>query len=97
MRERLGIGLARACECLAEACAWNGEPQLGVDLASQAVAAQPLGESGQRALMRAHLAAGNRAAALLADQRCRERVSDALGVAPSTETEALHLQVLRAR
>jgi len=97
MRERLAGGQARACECLAEAYAWNGEPDLAVDLARQAVAAQPFRESSHRALMRAHLGAGNRAEALLAYERCRALISEALGVSPGADTEALYLEVLRAR
>ena len=48
-------------------------------------------------LMRAHAAAGNRAEALWAYERCRKIISAELGVAPSAETTAVYMKVLRSR
>ena len=97
MRERLATGFARACECLAETYICNGEAAIAVDVARQAVAAQAFRENGHRLLMRAHAAAGNRADALLAYENCRRLISEQLGVAPSAETQAVYLEVLRSR
>ncbi len=59
------------------------------------VAAHPLRERLVAALMRALVAAGRRSEALLAYQRTREALADALGVDPSPELSALHVALLR--
>jgi DNA-binding SARP family transcriptional activator len=47
--------------------------------------------------MLAHAAAGNRASALLAYERCRARLAAELGTSPGAAIQALHLDLLRAR
>jgi DNA-binding SARP family transcriptional activator len=96
-REQLATFHVRACECLAETYIRNGEPAIAVDLARQAVAAQPYRETAYQMLMRSHAAAGNRAEALLAFEDCRRHISDQLGVAPSADTEQVYLGILRSR
>jgi len=96
-REQLGIFHVRACECLAETYIRNGEPSIAGDVAQQALAAQPLRETAYQILMRAQAAAGNRAEALRTFEECRRRISDQLGVAPSADTEAVYLEILRSR
>lgn len=96
-RERLQVIFARACECLAESYIRNDEPALAVDVAEQVVAIQPFRETGYQLLMRAHAAAGNRAEALRVFERCRSRISEELGVAPSTDTHEVYLKILHAR
>lgn len=96
-RERLRTIFARAGECLAETYIWNGEPTVAIDVAQEVVATQPFRETGYQLLMRAHAAAGNRAEALWAYERCRKLISKELGVAPSAETHAVYLNVLRTR
>ena len=59
------------------------------------VAAHPLRERLAAALMRALVAAGRDTEALLAYQRTREALADALGVDPSAELSALHVALLR--
>ncbi len=59
------------------------------------VAAHPLRERLVAALMRALVAAGRNADALLVYQRTREALADALGVDPSPELSALHVALLR--
>jgi len=59
------------------------------------VAAHPMRERLAAALMRALVAAGRNAEALLAYQRTREALADALGVDPSPELSALHVALLR--
>ena len=97
MREQLGTLHVRSCECLAETYIRNGEASIAVDVARQAVAAQPFRETAYQLLMRAHAAAGNRAEALRIFEECRRRISDHLGVAPSAETEGVYLGILRSR
>jgi predicted ATPase/DNA-binding SARP family transcriptional activator len=59
------------------------------------VAANPLRERLVAALMRALVAAGRNADALLAYQRTREALAGELGVDPSPELSALHVALLR--
>jgi DNA-binding SARP family transcriptional activator len=97
VRMQWSTRFARACECLAQAYLRNDEAATAVDVAQQGVAAQPFRESARRVLMRAHVAAGNRAEALRSYEECRQLISEHLGVAPSAETEDLYLEILRAR
>ena len=61
----------------------RGRPLDAVDTALAAIAADPLRESAQHILVRAHLAAGNRAAALAHFERFRAMLARDLGVTPS--------------
>jgi len=65
-------------------------------LAEQALAGDPYDEVLLRALMRSHLVARRPASALAAYARVRERLSQELGVPPTTETESLHAVALAA-
>lgn len=96
-REMLATTFVRACECLAEVYIWNDEPAIAVDVARQAISVQPFRETGYQLLMRAHAACGNKAEALRAYEDCRRRISEELGVAPSPETRAVYLELLRTR
>ena len=95
-REKLRTIHVRALCCLAEIWTTVGDTTLAVRDAKQAVQLDPFGERTHRLLMRAHAAAGNRAAALKAYERCRELLAEELGADPSRETQALHLDILRA-
>ncbi len=72
------------------------EPAAALRSAEEALALRPLREAGHLGLMRAHLRAGNRAEALLAHARCRRLLGEELGVEPSAEIQAAHLEALRA-
>jgi len=58
-------------------------------IASRLVEIDPLAEPGHRALIRAHLAAGERALAVRQYQRCRDILLRELSVEPAAETKAL--------
>jgi DNA-binding SARP family transcriptional activator len=95
-REKLASILVRALECRAEVYLWNKEHSLAVEAARDAVQLRPFRETGYRLLMRAHAAAGNVAEALWVYERCRTLLSEELGVNPSPETQAVHLQLLKS-
>lgn len=86
--------LLRALEILADVWSQRGEVAHGVLVAEEAVALEPFRETAHRRLMQAHAAAGNRAEALRAYERCRRLLAEELGVDPSPETEATYLELL---
>lgn len=65
------------------------------EAAEAAVAADSFDEVAYRLVMRAHMAAGEPAKALLAYERLRSRLAAELGADPATETRALHVAILR--
>jgi DNA-binding SARP family transcriptional activator len=87
--------LLRALDGYAEVVLATAQPALALESAHQSLAVDPLREPTWRTLMRAHAALGDRAAALAAFHRLRERLRDELGVGPSSETEALFTRLLR--
>jgi DNA-binding SARP family transcriptional activator len=64
--------------------------------ATLAVHLDPMSETAHRLLMRAHASMGEPAAALRAFETYRRRLADELGVDPSPQTRALHLELLRS-
>jgi len=94
-RRELADLLDRALDCLAEACLSSGDPSEAARWAREAIALQPFRESGYRRLMQAHAAAGNRAEALQAYERCRRLLAEELGAFPSPETESIYRELLR--
>ncbi len=59
------------------------------------MAGQPLDESAHRSLILALVAAGDRAGAVQAYERCRATLADELGIDPSPETVEVYLAALR--
>lgn len=96
MRTRHAAVRLRSIDCMAEAAFAMGDVRNAVQDAELIVRLEPLRESGHRLLMRAHAAAGDRASALLAFERCRETLREELGTDPSPATEAVYLGILRA-
>jgi SARP family transcriptional regulator, regulator of embCAB operon len=92
-RAVLEAALLRALDCLTELHCWNREPALALRSAEEAVRMEPYREPGYQRLMRAHLAAGNRAGALRVYQRCRRLLAKELGTQPSPETDAVLAEV----
>src|SRR3712207_3815666 len=95
-RSELRDMLVRAHECLSEPSIWHTEPEYAVKHAKEAVAIEPFRETSYQLLMLAHAAVGNRAEALRVYERCRNLLSEDLGVPPSSQTEAVYLEILRS-
>ena len=88
--------LVRALECLRDAALAAGEFGNAVRYAAEITELEPFRESSYRALMQAHVAAGNPAEALRVYERCRLFLADELGTYPSPETKAVYLEILRS-
>ncbi len=71
------------------------DPREAVTVAAAAVAVDPYDEHATRHLMRAHVADGSVAAALVAYDGLAVRLRDDLGIDPSADTARLHLAILR--
>ena len=94
-RVRLRQCLVRGLVCLSQVSLLNGEHGLGVQHATEIILAEPFREVGYQQLMRAHVAAGDRAEALRVYEQCRTQLSEELGADPSPQTEELYLGILR--
>jgi DNA-binding SARP family transcriptional activator len=92
-RALLASSLIRALDCRVEALAANQEPTLAITHAREAVRLEPYRESGYRRLMRLLAANGDRAEAVRAYQQLGDLLEKELGVAPSSETESLYLEL----
>jgi SARP family transcriptional regulator, regulator of embCAB operon len=89
IRRRLDDVRLRSLECLGEIWLSKGDARLAARDAAEAVGLDPYRESAHRLLIRAHLASGERAAAIRAYEACRQLFRDELGVQPAPETTAL--------
>lgn len=67
--------LLRALDAVGDAHLGRGRPELAVEAAEAAVAAEPFREAAYRRLMTAHVAAGSRGEALRAYERCRRALA----------------------
>ena len=88
-RERLSGLLAR----LAADADAQGDHATAIGLARRRVGLDPLAEDAQRALIGRLAAAGDRAGALAASGRLRDRLRRELGISPSQQTRELELQI----
>ena len=93
-RDRRDV-LVRALECLRDAALAEGEFGNAVRSAAEITELEPFRETSYRALMQAHVAAGNPAEALRVYERCRRFLADELGAYPSPESKAVYLEILR--
>jgi DNA-binding SARP family transcriptional activator len=89
LRRRMADIHLRSLECLGEVWLVSGDHALAAHDADQAIAIDQFRESAHRLLIRAHLAAGEHAAALRAYLAHRRLLWDELGVLPAPETVAL--------
>ena len=88
-KERLQHVRIRALEALAERELACGEPELALVASWEAAALEPLRESAHAIAIRAHLRAGNPAAAVREYEDFRRRLQTELAVAPSPELARL--------
>jgi len=89
VRRHQSDALHRCLVVLAES--WNqlGDHQLAATIAESAIQLDPLREIGHRLLIEAEIGLGDRGAASRALRRCRQILTDELGVAVSPETASL--------
>ena len=92
-RIALAAALVRALDSRVEALAANGEVELALTHAKEAVRLEPYRESGYRRLMRMQVRNGDRGEAIRSYLECRRLLEAELGVAPSDETESLHREI----
>jgi DNA-binding SARP family transcriptional activator len=88
-RERYYQLRLHAIEALCHQLTAAGHHAEAIDAGLAAVRAEPLRESAHKALIRAHLAEGNRWEAVRQYQRCRRLLLDELGLEPSPALRAL--------
>lgn len=84
-RARLRVALAELADGAERARDWAD----ALGHARELLALEPLSEEAHRRVMRLHYLAGDRAAALLAFDRCESALKDEVGTRPSDETLAL--------
>jgi DNA-binding SARP family transcriptional activator len=88
-RERFRQLRVHALECLCERLTVAGRFGHAMEAGLAAVGGDPLRESAHRALIRVHLAEGNRADALRQYRFCCQLLHERLGLEPSAQMEAL--------
>jgi len=88
-RERLHQLRLHALDLLSAAFISVGRTALAIDAACASIAGEPLRESAHRALISAHLAAGNRVEAARQYERFRVSLRDAVGMEPTEEMRRL--------
>jgi DNA-binding SARP family transcriptional activator/tetratricopeptide (TPR) repeat protein len=94
-RERLHRARVDVGELAARAALALGDPRRSAGWAAEAVAAEPLRESGALVLAEALAAAGDTAGALARLTELRHRLAEELGVDPSPAVDALRIALLR--
>ena len=97
LRERLRRRWASLLTALAQAAVERQEMAQAVRLLYEVIEVDPLAEEGYRRLMRCLSAQGEGAAVLQVYGRCRTMLATVLGVAPTSETEAIRRAILDAR
>jgi DNA-binding SARP family transcriptional activator len=94
-RERLRARYLDALRRLAEVRLERGDPAAAMALAGRGIAVASLSEPLWRVLMLAQARAGDTAGALQSYERYRHLLDHELGAAPSPQTQALHMAILR--
>ena len=92
-RTELNAALARALDTRVEALAANGEVQLALTHAREAVRMDPYREAGYRRLMRMLVKNGERGEAVRTYLECKRLLEAELGVGPSEETESVYREI----
>jgi len=96
-RDELRATLLRALDLLAEGLAGGPFDHDALRYATEALALDQYRETSYIRLMRLHMQRGDRAEALQVYEQCRQILADDLGVAPSSQTEAVYRAVLGPR
>jgi DNA-binding SARP family transcriptional activator/tetratricopeptide (TPR) repeat protein len=94
-RQELRGLLRRARHALARAAQATGDAGLAARVAADATADDPFDEGAHRLFMSACAAGGERAKALEAYARLRNRLAEELGTDPAPDTHELYLAILR--
>lgn len=92
-RERLRAKFLRLSRLLADRCEASSDWPGAIRVYERALESDNLVEDLYRRLMRCHIAAGQRAEALVTYRRCRNLLSVVLGLQPAAETQALYRQI----
>ena len=93
-RDELAAALVRALDTRVEALQANGEIELALTHAKEAVRLEPFRESGHRRLMRVHARMGDRAEAVRVYLELRGLLGSELGIDPAPETEAVYREIV---
>jgi DNA-binding SARP family transcriptional activator len=88
-QQRWDLLRLHALERLAEQSAADGRHVEALEAGLMAVAIEPYRESAHRAIISAHLAAGNCASALAQYDRCQRLLTRELGIRPTAQLQAL--------
>ncbi len=96
-RELLRQRVLSACGRLVDRHVWSGELARAIDVARRRVSLDPLGEAGQRELMRLLAGNGERPAAEAQGESLRRILRDELDAPPEPETEALLADIRAGR
>jgi len=94
-RARLHADACQTFETAAAQAARDGDANRAIELARRLLALDTYREASYRLLMRLHASAGDRAEAVRQYQVCERLLRDELGVAPTTETNALLEEIKR--
>jgi DNA-binding SARP family transcriptional activator len=92
-RDALASALVRALDCRVEALVANGEVELALNHAREAVRLEPYRESGYRRLMRVQAQMGERGEAVRSYKELQKLLADELGVEPSDETTSVYREI----
>jgi predicted ATPase/DNA-binding SARP family transcriptional activator/Tfp pilus assembly protein PilF len=95
-QERLHRQAIDALEALARYHEWRGEVALARDYAQRQVGLEPWREEAHRQLMRLLAHSGQRSAALMQFQHCREALQEELGIEPARATVELAERIRQA-
>lgn len=96
VRRHQDASLYRCYEVLADGWREQGDHRLAIEMAEQAIALDPMQETGYRLLMEAELARGDGIAALRAFERCEQIMKAEFGASPSPRTTEVAERVRRS-
>ncbi|MFN8491574.1 MAG: BTAD domain-containing putative transcriptional regulator [Caldilineaceae bacterium] len=95
LQEQLHIQMLAALSQLADAAESAGDVEGALQAAQRQLALEPWLEAAHRQIMRILAQRGQRAAALVQYQRCRQVLAEEFGAEPDAETTALYAEIQR--